>query len=223
MTTNRVMDRWFLCSAFLWTLLIRAADGELLYRYVTCGSVTKLVNVRYDVRLHSHKVSYSEGSGQQSVTGTDKADDINSHWIVKGRADTSCERGEPIKCGAMVRLEHLPTKRNLHSHHYASPLSNKQEISAFGDHGVGNSGDFWVVVCKTGLWERGAEVRLKHADTEAWLSVSGMSYGSQLSEQLEVCGDFTAHDGSCLWKTAEGIFVKPSDGRLHGANRHTEL
>jgi len=32
---------------------------------VTCGSVLKLVNVRSDVRLHSHDIKYGSGSGQQ--------------------------------------------------------------------------------------------------------------------------------------------------------------
>lgn len=206
------------------SLLAVTADDEfqlLYYRYVTCGSLTKLLNLRYEVRLHSHKVSYSEGSGQQSVTGTEKPDDINSHWMVKGRTDASCPRGQRIKCGDVVRLEHLQTRRNLHSHHYASPLTSKQEISAFGENGNGNSGDLWTVVCKTSYWERGVEVRLKHSDTEAWLSVSGQSYGSQLGGQLEVCGDFAPRDDACTWKTAEGVFVKPT--RLPVANRHTEL
>jgi len=34
-------------------------------RYVTCGSVVKLLNVDYRTRLHSHDVKYGTGSGQQ--------------------------------------------------------------------------------------------------------------------------------------------------------------
>jgi len=48
-------------------------------KYVTCGSVLKLQNLAYKVRLHSHDVKYGSGSGQQSVTGTDTGDDVNSH------------------------------------------------------------------------------------------------------------------------------------------------
>uniref|UniRef100_A0A8D8X0M4 Stromal cell-derived factor 2 n=1 Tax=Cacopsylla melanoneura TaxID=428564 RepID=A0A8D8X0M4_9HEMI len=32
-------------------------------QYVTCGSVVKLMNVDYRVRLHSHDVKYGTGSG----------------------------------------------------------------------------------------------------------------------------------------------------------------
>ncbi|KAH8042418.1 hypothetical protein HPB51_023257 [Rhipicephalus microplus] len=182
----------FWCLLLLAVVLVADVRGQVHYRYVTCGSLVKLLNRRWDVRLHSHEVRYSGGSGQQSVTATEKPDDINSHWVVKGH------------------------------HHFPSPLSSKQEISAHGENGQGNSGDFWRVVCKTGYWERDGDVRLKHADTEAWLSVSGKSYGQQLGGQLEVCGELAPYDESCVWRTAEGVFMKPSEGRLHIV-KHTEL
>lgn len=36
-----------------------------LYPYVTCGSVVKLMNNNFKVRLHSHEVKYGTGSQQQ--------------------------------------------------------------------------------------------------------------------------------------------------------------
>jgi len=51
--------------------------------YVTCGTVAKLYNIDLEVRLHSHNVKYGAGSGQQSVTGADLSEDINSHWEIK--------------------------------------------------------------------------------------------------------------------------------------------
>jgi len=59
---------------------------------------------------------------------------VNSHWQLKAATDKFCERGEPIKCGDIIRLEHLTTKRNLHSHHFASPLSLTLQVE-----------EFWVV------------------------------------------------------------------------------
>ena len=38
------------------------------YEYVTCGTALKLMNVRHNVRLHSHDVKYGSGSGQQVRT-----------------------------------------------------------------------------------------------------------------------------------------------------------
>ena len=75
---------------------------------------------------------------------------------------------EPIKCGDIVRLEHLSTKKNLHSHHESSPLSGKQEVSAYGDkRGDGDTGDHWKVICKTDFWERNNSIMFKHVDTES--------------------------------------------------------
>lgn len=62
-------------------------------QYVTCGSVIKLQNLAYKIRLHSHDVKYGSGSGQQSVTGTDSTDDVNSHWVVLGPITDICKRG----------------------------------------------------------------------------------------------------------------------------------
>lgn len=98
---------------------------------VTCGSTVKLLNGHHKVRLHSHDVKYGSGSGQQSVTGTVVKEDVNSHWTIKGPDDKQfCMRGEPVECGQKIRLEHLTTHRNLHSHHFSSPLSS-QQVSSF--------------------------------------------------------------------------------------------
>lgn len=187
--------------------------------FVTCGSVIKLLNSNYNVRLHSHEIKYGSGSGQQSVTGTETQEDINSHWVVKGTNNKSCLRGEPISCGETIRLEHLITQRNLHSHHFSSPLSGNQEVSAFGDKGEGDTGDNWIVVCNNQYWNRQATVRLKHVDTDSWLTVSGQTYGRPIKNQYEVC-TVSYSDSSAYWKAAEGVFIKPSNVVKH---QHVEL
>lgn len=105
------------------------------------------MNTDYRVRLHSHDVKYGTGSGQQSVTATEVQEDINSHWLIKPAKGKTCLRGDPIKCGSIIRLEHVETKKNLHSHLFSSPLSGNQEISCYGDNGEGDSGDNWMVIC----------------------------------------------------------------------------
>ena len=61
----------------------------------------------------------------------------------------------------------MTTRRNLHSHHYPSPLSNNQEVSAYGEDGVGDDGDRWKVVCSTknDYWVRNDPVRFQHVVT----------------------------------------------------------
>ena len=92
--------------------------------------------------------NYGSGSGQQIVTTVNKKDDANSLWIVHNamRGDKACRTGQEIKCGDLIRLEHNPTGKNLHSHTgFAAPLSQRQEVSAFGDDGSGDMGDDWQV------------------------------------------------------------------------------
>jgi len=178
---------------------------------VTCGSVIKLQNVMHKVRLHSHDVKYGSGSGQQSVTGTTVKEDVNSHWSIKGGTEkTWCVRGEPVECGQKIRLEHLATKRNLHSHHFSSPLSNSQEVSAFGEGGVGDTGDVWTVMCEGGVWSRDEGIMFKHVDTGVYLGASGHTFGRPINGQMEIVG-LTMPDGTAKWKTQEGIYIHPSD------------
>jgi len=183
---------------------------KILYDYVTCGSVLKLLNVASGVRLHSHDVKYGSGSGQQSVTAVTSSEDHNSYWRVQGKMGLDCERGQPIKCGQTIRLTHVATGKNLHSHHFKSPLSHNLEVSAFGESGIGDEGDHWAVTCSGKHWKRSESVRIKHLVTENYLHVTGDSYGRPIQGQREVSG---YHSPSELnyWKAAEGIFVKPSE------------
>lgn len=75
---------------------------------------------------------------------------------------------DPIKCGTTIRLFHIATLKNLHSHNFLSPLSNNQEISCYGDsQGEGDTGDHWTVVCNNDFWRRDTPIKFKHIDTEA--------------------------------------------------------
>lgn len=60
------------------------------------------------------------------MTGVSAADDGNSYWRVRGRTAAVCQRGTPVRCGQAIRLTHLGTGRNLHSHRFTSPLSGNQ-------------------------------------------------------------------------------------------------
>lgn len=73
------------------------------------------------------------GSGQQSVTGVSSVEDSNSYWSVRGTSGALCHRGTPVKCGQTIRLTHVNTGRNLHSHYFASPLSSNQVSGVRGE------------------------------------------------------------------------------------------
>uniref|UniRef100_A0A2P2I1F1 Stromal cell-derived factor 2-like n=1 Tax=Hirondellea gigas TaxID=1518452 RepID=A0A2P2I1F1_9CRUS len=196
--------------------------GTSANTYVSCGSVTKLFNPHYRVRLHSHDVKYGSGSGQQSVTGTPTQDDYNSNWLIKGKAGHPCDRGLPIKCGDEIRLEHISTQRNLHSHHFSSPLSDQQEVSAFGEEGEGDTGDVWTVVCDGDYWNRSDKVLLRHVDTDAYLGVTTQTYGRPISGQSEVVG-LMRQGVQTKWQTMEGVFIMQSELPTPKLYEHTEL
>ncbi|KAK7071750.1 Stromal cell-derived factor 2-like protein [Halocaridina rubra] len=176
---------------------------------VTCGSVVKLYNSYYKVRLHSHDVKYGSGSGQQSVTGTTQQEDHNSNWLIKGPPKQPCKRGVPVSCGQTIRIEHLATKRNLHSHHFSSPLSDQQEISAFGEEGEGDTGDDWIVICDGEEWARHDAIMLRHHDTDVYLGVTGNQYGRPIFGQNEVVG-LPRPGVQGKWQTMEGVYISPS-------------
>jgi hypothetical protein len=39
-----------------------------------------------------------------------------------------CAQGSPVKFGTQLRLQHLTSRRWLHSHHFSSPLTSNQEV-----------------------------------------------------------------------------------------------
>ncbi|XP_072029403.1 stromal cell-derived factor 2-like [Amphiura filiformis] len=184
------------------------ASRDMDYEYVTCGSIIKLQNTRFNSRLHSHDIRYGSGSGQQSVTAVDNTADKNSFWQIKAKQDQTCTRGQPVKCGSTIRLMHVSTRRNLHSHHFSSPLSHNQEVSCFGEDGTGDDGDHFSVLCSTTNWKRNEPVRFKHVVTEHYLTVTGDVFGRPIHGQKEV-SCYATPNSSNYWKAVEGVYVKP--------------
>ena len=114
----------------------------------------------------------------------------------------------------------MTTKKNLHSHHFSSPLSGEQEVSAYGSNGEGDTGDHWEVICDDNEWRRTTFVRLRHVDTNGYLGLSGRSFGRPISGQMEVICLHNPQHGT-KWNTAEGLYIAPKEKTSEYA--HTEL
>jgi dolichyl-phosphate-mannose--protein O-mannosyl transferase len=154
--------------------------------------------------LHSHALNYGHPgtSGQQQVTAFGGYDD-NDLWRVKGPhgQPESSRQGQAVQHGEIVRLEHISTRRNLHSHGgIPSPVTGQQEVTGFGSNGIGDSNDNWrVEVEGGGWWTPGKRVRLIHANTNHALhSHSGFSHPSWTAGQQEVTG-FAGRDDNDWW------------------------
>ncbi|KAL6207321.1 hypothetical protein ACLB2K_018279 [Fragaria x ananassa] len=180
---------------------------------ITYGSVLKLMHERTKFRLHSHDVPYGSGSGQQSVTGFPNVDDANSYWVVGPQLETSARQGDSIPSGTIIRLQHMKTRKWLHSHLHASPISGNQEVSCFGGENESDTGDHWRVMIEgTGkTWKQDQRVRLQHVDTGIYLHSHDKKYQRIAGGQQEVCGvrDKRADN---VWLAAEGVYLPEVGG-----------
>src|SRR5437763_1983309 len=100
--------------------------------------------------LHSHVQTYPTGSEQQQVTCYHYKDS-NNDWIVKKpRKEEASSNNETeiefVKNNDIVRLVHLSTNRNLHSHVVDAPVTKSQyEVSGYGNDTIGDDNDHWYI------------------------------------------------------------------------------
>ncbi|CAN6450053.1 unnamed protein product [Victoria cruziana] len=155
---------------------------------ITYGTVLKLMHERTKFRLHSHEVPYGSGSGQQSVTGFPNVDDSNSYWIVHPQPGTSAKQGDVIKHGTIIRLQHMRTRKWLHSHLHSSPISGNLEVSCFGSDSESDTGDFWRLEIEGNgkTWRQDQRIRFRHVDTNGYLHSHDKKYSRIAGGQQEV-------------------------------------
>lgn len=212
----------FLLAAVVATMALHLASAAIeeedeSIEVVTYGSTIKLEHVPSAHRLHSHDVSYGSGSRQQSVTGVSQTGDSNSFWIVKGAHDAPQKlSGTPVRCGHAIRLQHLNTGKNLHSHDHRAPMNSDNEVSAYAIHhegkwAYGDVADNWVLECveSSGDWKRFEKVRLKHEERGTFLSANAnLKFGQPIPGQLQI-SSARRKNANTVWKTNEGFYIGP--------------
>ncbi|KAJ3225368.1 Stromal cell-derived factor 2-like protein 1 [Clydaea vesicula] len=200
---------------FLYTTIKGSSKEDFIieeeFKYVTCGSTIKLTHKPTGFKLHSHSITYGSGSGQQSVTAISSADDVNSYWIVEGAfGKERCVRGEAIKCNQHIRVNHLQTKKHLHSHAHVAPLSSEQEVSAYEHTNIEDNFMLRCLKKNVVYWERESEVRLQHVQSSKYLSSNqNHQYRHPIPGQLEVCGTSRQSENE-IWIAQEGIYFSTS-------------
>jgi hypothetical protein len=183
-----------------WTFL---KDKTARYR-----NIIKMKHQLTTNTLHSHARNYGHPgtSGQQQVTAFAGWDD-NDLWRVKGPdgQPATFKEGEPVQHGDTIRLEHVPTGRNLHSHGgVPSPVTGQQEVTCYGNNGIGDANDNWRIEIEGGgTWDSGKRLRLIHVLTNHALhSHSGFSHPQWTAGQQEVTG-FAGRDDNDWWSLFE--------------------
>ncbi|KAI9191115.1 hypothetical protein LWI28_003820 [Acer negundo] len=181
---------------------------------ITYGSVLKLMHERTKFRLHSHDVPYGSGSGQQSVTGFPNVDDANSYWIVRPVPGTSAKQGDTITSGTIIRFQHMKTRKWMHSHLHASPISGNLEVSCFGGESESDTGDYWRLMIEGSgnIWKQNQRIRLQHIDTGGYLHSHDKKYQRIAGGQQEVCG-VREKRADNVWLAAEGIYLPVTESK----------
>ncbi|KAK3092409.1 hypothetical protein FSP39_002461, partial [Pinctada imbricata] len=140
----------FYSSAFQSQLIGNKLYNVSMPENIAFGSIITLKQRRTGgAYLHSHWHLYPEDHPprQQQIT-TYAHKDYNNYWKIK-MADREAEENETaqlIVSGDLVRLEHVVTRRNLHSHAEQAPLSKKHyQVSGYGTNGTGDANDVWIV------------------------------------------------------------------------------
>jgi len=212
----------FVTAVILCALGTVSADDD---KYVTCGSAIKLTHVESGGKffLQSDERQLQSGSGQQLVTAAPNNNSPKGLWQVREGHDTPiCPVGTPVKCGSTIRLMHLETGSNLHTHGIRSPLSNQHEVTGFGQEGEGDPGDDWEVVCEGGsyfsgsseYWRRDRPIQFKGTGTKRFLGSSSTvkfteqncGRGCPILNQLEVFARKSS-DSYTQWKAEQGVYL----------------
>lgn len=127
----------FYSSAFQSRLIGNSLHNASMPREVAYGAVVTLKNHKTGGGyLHSHHHLYPKGFGarqQQITTYTHK--DENNRWVVKPyNQESNGEEVRLLRNGQLVRLEHMMTKRNLHSHQELAPVTKKHyQVTGYGE------------------------------------------------------------------------------------------
>jgi dolichyl-phosphate-mannose--protein O-mannosyl transferase len=179
--------------------LVEGGTSEVHY-----GDTIKLIHFATGYTLHSHTNcnSHPKSSGQQQVTGF-SGRDSNDDWIIKPQHGIKLPTkvGQVVRHKDTIRLEHVNTGRNLHSHQgVPSAITSQQEITAFGFEGEGDPNDNWQMICLKGnSWLENERVRLIHVNSKVALhSHNGRCDPIFTAGQQEVTG-YGARDENDFW------------------------
>ncbi|XP_043793146.1 protein O-mannosyl-transferase 2 isoform X3 [Apis laboriosa] len=197
-------------------------EGNSLYnatmpRQLAYGATITLKNHRTGGGyLHSHWHLYPEGIGarQQQITTYSHKDD-NNLWLIK-MFDTDDIPSEPIlvKHGDLIRLEHVITHRNLHSHKEIAPISKKHyQVTGYGENGTGDANDVWKVLIANGkdgdvVETVTSKLKFVHCLYHCVLTCSGKTLPKWAYSQQEVSCNPNMRDKNALWNIEDNNYAK---------------
>lgn len=139
-------------------------------RTTVYGCTIRLKHCATGKLLFSTNTAYTHAktSGQQMIAVGDVSGE-ETKWLVKGAHGQPEQHGYgvAVQTSALIRLQHVQTGTNLHSHgDRPSPITSQQEVTTAGRDGVCDSNDNWRIEIEGGGdWGFQKRVRLIHANT----------------------------------------------------------
>lgn len=151
-----------------------------------------------------NKTYFNPGSSGQQIIICRAIRDSESLWIVGGPDGNPPDfrGGTPVGSGEIIRLTHLNTKKNLHSHSdRQSPVARQQEVTGYGSIGTGNSDDNWQIMTEGDQWEIDKPFRLLHKTSNKLLRSQLTSPSNFVNNEQEVTC-YASEDSNSLWLVA---------------------
>ncbi|KAK0182106.1 hypothetical protein PV327_000275 [Microctonus hyperodae] len=207
----------FYSSEFQSLLEGNSLHNATMPRQLAYGATITLKNHRTGGGyLHSHWHLYPEGVGarQQQVTTYSHKDD-NNMWLIK-KYDTEKipENPQLVKNGDLIRLEHIITGRNLHSHKEIAPISKKHyQVTGYGENGTGDANDVWKILITNGkegdiVETVTSKLKLVHYLHHCALTCSGKTLPKWGYSQQEVSCNPNMRDKNALWNIEDNRYEK---------------
>lgn len=180
-------------------------DLEAKPPFVVYGSGICLQHLETKRNLNTERgfegVSHFSASDQQQVSTVSNVT-TSTTWVVKGPH----KQGERynftpkmiIRNGDIIRLEHYNTQKNLHSHTgHRSAATKQQEVTCYGQDGVGDGNDDWRVEVIGGdqVWAISSTVRLIHVNTKCALH----SHNHNLDKNNNEVTCYQKRDANDMW------------------------
>uniref|UniRef100_A0A182XAH3 Protein O-mannosyl-transferase 2 n=1 Tax=Anopheles quadriannulatus TaxID=34691 RepID=A0A182XAH3_ANOQN len=206
----------FYSSGFQSNLVGNSLYNVSMPRQVAYGAVVTLKNHKTGGGyLHSHNHLYPKGFGarQQQVT-TYSHKDENNRWLIKPYDKQTVENVTLIRHGDLVRLEHVQTRRNLHSHREQGPVTKKHlQVTCYGEEGQGDTNDVWMVQIVGGKAGQAVEtvtsrLTFYHYIERCVLTTTNKQLPKWGFEQQEVTCNPNIRDKAAQWNVEDNQFDK---------------
>nr|XP_036214847.1 protein O-mannosyl-transferase 2 isoform X2 [Bactrocera oleae] len=213
----------FYSSAFQSRLIGNSLYNVSMPRDVSYGAIVTIKNHKTGGGyLHSHCHLYPRGIGarQQQVTTYTHKDD-NNKWLIKPYNKDSLINIKYVSHGDLIRLEHVATRRNLHSHGEPAPVTKRHlQITGYGEDGQGDANDIWQVLLADGKQNTSIKTvttkfLLIHYLQNCALTTSGQQLPKWGFEQQEVSCNPNLRDKNSFWNVEDNRNEKLSTVNLN--------